>query len=78
MRAIQINTIIDPSKIQYDELKEFEGKRAQVIVLIEDDGEIQPVSYNVGGSLSRYANVNKVAGEKTAWEKHAKDKYGNR
>ncbi len=78
MQVIRINTIIDPSIIRFDELKDLKGKKAEIIIIVEDD-EVAPCnkSYKAGGSLQQFADVSKVAEEKTAYEKHIKDKYGN-
>ncbi len=72
MRAIRINTIIDPSTLPFEEVKGLKGKKAEIIILIDDTN--QPNSkptYNAAGALSEYANTDKVAEEETAWEKHS-------
>ncbi len=79
MRAIKINTVIDPSVIRFDELKEFEGKKAEIIILVEDHPAPKNVQgkYSAAGILKEYADIQKVAEESTAYEKHVKAKYGN-
>lgn len=78
MKAIRINTIIDPSVLRFDELKELKGKKAEIIILVDDSDENQTSeTYNAAGSLSHYSDINKVAEEKLAYEKHVKGKYGN-
>jgi hypothetical protein len=57
------------------------GKKVRVILLLEDNNNTNAPSknkeYKAAGSLNKFASSNKVAEEKTAWEKHVKDKYGN-
>ena len=57
------------------------GKKVRVILLLEDNNNTNDSSqnkeYKAAGSLKRFASSNKVAEEKTAWEKHVKDKYEN-
>lgn len=78
MQAIRINTIIDPSIIQFDELKGLKGKKAEIIIIVEDDDAATcNKSYKAAGSLQQFADLSKVAEEKTAYEKHVKHKYGN-
>ncbi len=74
MRAIRESTIIDPSTFSFEGVQELKGNKAEVIFLIEDTN--QPDSkptYNAAGALSDYADVDKVADEKLAWEKHGED-----
>ena len=57
------------------------GKKVRVILLLEDNNDTNDASqnkeYKAAGSLNRFASSNKVAEEKSAWEKHVKDKYEN-
>ncbi len=78
MKAIRINTTIDPSILRFDEVKGFKGKKAEIIILIDDNDE-NPISkdYGAAGALSKYADTQKVAEENSAYEKHIKSKYGN-
>lgn len=80
MKAIRINTIIDPSVIRFEELKDLKGRKAEIIILVEDQSvqENKQPKYDAAGSLSQYADVQKVAEENSAYEKHVKEKYGNR
>ncbi|ASB50939.1 hypothetical protein [Alkalitalea saponilacus] len=78
MQAIRINTIIDPAIIRFDELKDLKGKRAEIIILVEDN--VQSATnelYKAAGALKQFSDLSKVAEEKTAYEKHVKEKYGN-
>jgi hypothetical protein len=78
MQAIRINTIIDPSVIRFDELKDLTGKKAEIIILVEDNVQAQGNTiYKAAGALQQFSDLTKVAEEKTAYEKHVKEKYGN-
>ncbi|WP_430811121.1 MULTISPECIES: hypothetical protein [unclassified Carboxylicivirga] len=79
MKAIRINTVIDPSILPFEEVKAYKGRKAEVIILVEDtEVEKDDSKYLAAGSLNKYADTNKVAEEKTAYSKHIKEKYGNR
>jgi hypothetical protein len=78
MKAIRINTIIDPSVIRFDELKDFNGKKAEIIILVDDVATTQDNDlHKASGALMQYADVTKVAEEKAAYEKHICKKHGD-
>jgi len=57
------------------------GKKVRVILLLEDNNNDTNVSsqnegYKAAGKLKDFS-PDKVAEEKTAWENHVRNKYGN-
>ena len=78
MKAIRINTIIDPSILPFEEVKDLKGRKAEIIILVEDGcDDAESDTYKAAGSLNKYADLGKVAEEKAAYKKHIEEKYGN-
>jgi hypothetical protein len=73
MKAIRINTIINKDVINLKELEEYQGKRAEIIVLFPEDDKLK--IQNVAGALTKFANPEKIADESSIWEKVIKDRY---
>jgi len=84
MKAVEFTSNLKDKTITVPEnISEYleNGEKVRVILLLEDNNDTnvpsQNKEYKVAGSLNKFASSNKVAEEKTAWEKHVKDKYGN-
>ena len=84
MKAVEFTSDLKDKSIKIPDniAGDFEnGKKVRVILLLEDNndthGPSQNKEYKASGSLNQFASANKVAEEKSAWEKHVKNKYGN-
>lgn len=76
MKTIRINTTIDSRFSNFDELKEHVGKKAEIIVLIDQDTP-ETVQNSVAGRLSSFANPSKISLEDKILNEVFNEKHRN-
>jgi len=76
MEAIRINTILNEEDFPLEELRAFYGKKAEVIVIVEEDKKNQvDISNSLSGILNKYADKEKIGMEKEILAQTFKEKH---
>ena len=77
MKEIRVNTIINNDIIKLKELEGHLGKKAEIIILLQEE-EDKEIIKNMAGALSEYADTKKLLPEENIWDKIVEDRHGIR